>query len=708
MNGQSNHAAFAAELRRRAEARLQEHSVKPWAGMVAEAIATPERLVHEMQVHQVELELQNAELVEARARTEALLERYTDLYDFAPVGYFTLTPDGIIQLVNLTGARLLGPARSELSGRFLGRHISPDQQTLFVSFLHQVFAHEAKQSCELTLAGDGRSPRFVSVEAERSSDGRECRVVMTDITDRRRAEETVRVSEVRYRRLFEAAHDGVVLLDPGTRKITDANPFMTKLLGYTREQLVGKELFEIGLLKDESASQEMFRQLKRKHQVRYEDLPLESRHGRHQEVEVVANLYAEDGHPVIQCNIRDITVRKKAEEVLRRNEGLFSALIDQAPVGVYVVDDDFRLQQCNPRARVVFGKIHPLIGRDFSEIHHLLWPKEVSDRIVALFRHVLATGEPYLSSDFTARRRDTQKSESYEWQLQRITLPDGDHGVVAFFNDITDRKKAEATKQRLAVLALANREARLDIARRQVVEATLRKTDGIQRAMLEESQKLHAQLRHLARQILTAQEEERKVISRELHDDVLQTLVGINVALTALGKVAPLNRERLKARIDATRKLVTNSVNAVHQFARDLRPAVLDDLGLIPALQAYAKSLTARKKLKIRLIADGAVETLNSAKRTVLFRMAQEALTNVARHARATQAIVHITDVPNGIAMEVSDDGRAFQVEKVLRSKTFKRLGLVGMKERIEMVGGTLLLTSVRGRGTTLRAEIPR
>src|SRR5260221_1050229 len=92
-----------------------------------------------------------------------------------------------------------------------------------------------------------------------------------------------RASEIRYRRLFETAHDGVLLLDPGTRKIVDANPFMTRLLGYTHGQLVGKELFEIGLLKDEVASQEMFKKLKRKHEVRYEDLPLESRRGRHQE-----------------------------------------------------------------------------------------------------------------------------------------------------------------------------------------------------------------------------------------------------------------------------------------------------------------------------------------------------------------------------------------------------------------------------------------
>jgi PAS domain S-box-containing protein len=138
--------------------------------------------------------------------------------------------------------------------------------------------------------------------------------VIRDISDRKQAEDKVRVSEIRYRRLFEAAQDGVLLLDPDTCKITDANPFMTELLSYSHDELVGKELYEIGLLKDEAASVEMFRKLKSEHQVRYENLPLKSQGGRHQEVEVVANLYDENGRAVIQCNIRDITERKRAEE----------------------------------------------------------------------------------------------------------------------------------------------------------------------------------------------------------------------------------------------------------------------------------------------------------------------------------------------------------------------------------------------------------
>ncbi len=137
------------------------------------------------------------------------------------------------------------------------------------------------------------------------------------------AVEELRISEIRYRRLFETARDGILILDAETRKITDVNPFMSELLDYTREEFVGKELWEIGLLKDEEASAAAFRELQEKQYIRYEDLPLENKHGGKWEVEFVSNVYTEDNRQVIQCNIRDITERKRAEEKIRQlNETL--------------------------------------------------------------------------------------------------------------------------------------------------------------------------------------------------------------------------------------------------------------------------------------------------------------------------------------------------------------------------------------------------
>ena len=116
--------------------------------------------------------------------------------------------------------------------------------------------------------------------------------------------------------LGEAARDGILILDPDTRKITEANPFMSELLGYPHEELLGKELWEIGLLKDECANRVAFRELQKKHFIRYENLPLKNKTGQRHDVEFVSNLYDEDGQDVIQCNIRDITERRRAEDAL--------------------------------------------------------------------------------------------------------------------------------------------------------------------------------------------------------------------------------------------------------------------------------------------------------------------------------------------------------------------------------------------------------
>jgi two-component system sensor histidine kinase DegS len=246
-----------------------------------------------------------------------------------------------------------------------------------------------------------------------------------------------------------------------------------------------------------------------------------------------------------------------------------------------------------------------------------------------------------------------------------------------------------------------------EILRRKAGQKVIMETAQRYRALLLESQIMQRKLRQLTRQVITAHEEERKEISRELHDEVVQTLVGINVQLAALGKGASDGLDTLKEKIALTQKLVAHSVDAVHQFARELRPAVLDDLGLIPALHAYCKILGTRKNIQIHLTAIGGVENLGSDQKTALYRVAQEALTNVVRHARASQVRITISAIERTIQMEIGDNGRAFQVGKILSANDPKRLGLIGMKERMEMVGGTFAISSVVERGTTVRAAIP-
>jgi signal transduction histidine kinase len=269
------------------------------------------------------------------------------------------------------------------------------------------------------------------------------------------------------------------------------------------------------------------------------------------------------------------------------------------------------------------------------------------------------------------------------------------------------QQRNEALRRHTAALARSNRRLQRESARRQAGELKLQQSKERYRTLFIESQVMQGKLRQLTRQILSAQEDERKKISRELHDEVVQTLVGITVSLSALGAGVEGGARTLQRQIARTQRLVQHSVSAVHRFARELRPAVLDDLGLIPALHAYSQELAARKKIRIQLVAFGGVEQLSSARRTVLFRVAQEALNNVARHAEATQALLRITEQGETIHMDVSDNGRSFPVAKTLIARNNKRLGLIGMKERIEMIGGTFAIESVPGTGTTIHTSIP-
>src|SRR5450755_1951307 len=190
-----------------------------------------------------------------------------------------------------------------------GQFNIPTLRTFLEAVLPQ---HSAFNAFEVTheFATIGRRTLLLS---GRKLDGLQRIIVFIEDLTERLESRVVRASEVRYRRLFEAARDGILILDPGTRKITDANPFMSELLGYPHEELLGKELWEIGLLKDENASRAAFLHLQEHTFIRYENLPLQNKGGKRREVEFVSNVFDEDGRKVIQCNIRDITDRKVME-----------------------------------------------------------------------------------------------------------------------------------------------------------------------------------------------------------------------------------------------------------------------------------------------------------------------------------------------------------------------------------------------------------
>lgn len=453
MSKKNKSPADTMNLRHRAEVRLKG---KRADSTLPRTEAETMRLLHELQVHQVELEMQNAELQEARDRVESLLETYTDLYDFAPVGYVSVDEQGAILEVNLTAASLFGIERSRLIGQRLQGFVEAPSRTAFLVFLKKAFASPEKQICELPLLNKSGALFWVDLQASSAGSAREtqkrCRIAISDLT------------------------------------------------------------------------------------------------------------------------------ALKREEEIRRN---------------------------------------------------------------------------------------------------------------------------------LAVMAVANRDLRLEIVHRKKVEVNLKKSEAHYAQLFKQSLHLQEELRHLSRRLLVVQEEERKRISRELHDEIAQVLVGINIHLASLTVKKSVNLKDFRRKIIHTQRLVEKLVNSVHQFARELRPTVLDDLGLIPALHSFLKNFTERTGVRARLTAFAGVEKLDSTRRTVLFRVVQEALTNVSRHAEASRVEVSIRKTSEGICAKIKDDGKSFSVKRVLDAKGRSRLGLLGMRERLEMIEGRFSIESAPGQGTTVIAEIP-
>ncbi len=210
----------------------------------------------------------------------------------------------------------------------------------------------------------------------------------------------------------------------------------------------------------------------------------------------------------------------------------------------------------------------------------------------------------------------------------------------------------------------------------------------------------------MAIQVLHVQEEERKRISRELHDEVGQALTAINMNLAVLQRDGLGEDPALRKRIADIGALLSGAMATIHSFARELRPTMLEELGLLPALRSYLKEYVARTGLMLRFKGSVQEEDLSAEQKTVLFRVAQESLTNVAKHAHAGQVDVTLCSVKNGIRMQIKDDGQGFVVNRQQRGK--RRLGLLGMQERVGLVDGRLVVQSALGRGTIIRVEIPR
>ena len=220
---------------------------------------------------------------------------------------------------------------------------------------------------------------------------------------------------------------------------------------------------------------------------------------------------------------------------------------------------------------------------------------------------------------------------------------------------------------------------------------------------LVEARQYQVRLRQMSSQVLTAQEEERKRIARELHDDTAQALTSVLVRLRLLERWA--GEERLRAGLTELRDLTGQTLEGVRRMAIDLRPPMLDDLGLEAALQAHVQDFSHRWPVKAKFIS-GRLGRLPADVELVLYRIVQEALSNVAKHAGASTVEARLTRRGRTLRLVVEDDGCGFDVEAT-KSSRGAGLGLFGMEERLALIGGSVRVESARGKGTRISVEAP-
>jgi signal transduction histidine kinase len=220
------------------------------------------------------------------------------------------------------------------------------------------------------------------------------------------------------------------------------------------------------------------------------------------------------------------------------------------------------------------------------------------------------------------------------------------------------------------------------------------------RVVAEEAER---QMRELSQQLVATQEEERKKLSRELHDHIGQMLTAIRMELGRIDRLRSPGDGRLAGAVSECRQLVDNMVRTVRDLALGLRPSMLDDFGLQPALEWHVRDFGRRYGLPVELTVRGAFDELPETYRTCVYRAVQEALTNCVRHARATQIEVTIAEEPDGLAVSVMDNGIGFDARRRIGG-----LGLRGIEERVRELHGTMIIKSAAGAGTTLTIRLPQ
>lgn len=660
---------YAAKLRRRAEELLQASSPD---GLTSEPDADPRRLLHELQVQRIELELQNEALREAQAGVHAAMERYTDFHDFSPVGLFTLQEDGAIIQVSLTGARLLGLERSRLIGLRFGTFLTDAARAVFDSFLRGMFAGEARRSCELELTIDGQPSRIVQINARLSPDRQECRAVAVDITGQKQVERALRESERRFRDVADVSADWIWEVDMAGR-YTYASESVRTLLGYTQDELIGKSAFDLMPADEAERVQEQFSAVALRGEP-FRDLAnivVDVIGGRHYTLTSGTPTFDAAGNTIGYRGVdRDITAHRQAEEALKASQQRFRDIVNTTEGIVWEADaETLDVTFISQQAERLLG--YPI--EDWRQPG--FWARHLhpDDKDWAAEYRLSCTrrGVPYdLEYRFEARDGSTVWLHDIVTVVEEDGVPRWLRGIMV---DITRRRH---TEEKLIELA-----------------------ESLETKVMERTR----ELRNLSAQLTMTEERERRMLAQDLHDNLGQLLAVIKIKLTAI------HDESRQPSIAQIIDLAEKADRAARHISQQLSPPILRTLGLVPALEWLAEEMERVYGLVVHLDFDECCKPHVDDIQAVLYRSARELLINVAKYAGVKEAWLICLCDSDRLSIVVSDAGCGFEpadyVGEQMNQNTF---GLRSIYERIINLGGKIDIDSSPGNGTMVTLSVPR
>ena len=480
-----------------------------------------------------------------------------------------------------------------------------------------------------------------------------------EITERKQAEDALRGSEASVKKILMAAPIGIGMVRD--RVISWVSDRFIEMVGFTRDELIGKsakvvyeddkEFDRVGREKygqiSEKGIGEVDTRLKRK------DGSIIHVHLRSTSVD------PNDLSAGVIFTALDITERKRMEERLR----LLSSALEQSSDGIAVTDLEGNLLFVNNAFATMHGyAAEELVGRHLSLFH----ATEQMPSVEAANRQMQNTGE-FSGEIWHVRRGGMVFPALMHNSLLRDEAGNA-IGMIGSLIDITEHKRAEKA--------------------------------------LRESEE---RLRYLSSQLITAQEEERKGISLELHDEMGQTLTAIGLNLESIGKeLTPEHAAMIKDKLAETISLVEHASDHVRDLSLDLRPSMLDDLGLLPTLRWYVNSYEKRTETPVIFEALNLEERLAPEVEIVLYRIVQESLNNIRKHAQAKKVKIRLEQKKKKIGVLIEDDGIGFHSDRAVSETTLvKGIGLLGMQERVRLLGGSLKIRSREGQGTSIFVELP-